>query len=1137
MSISNNFEEDSTQKEDANFAGLSMKIEKKAKTASNNFFFLHSNQKKEIMKNRKFSERDDDRSFSTLTDFFFVNLKMVYQKKRFQKFEGDINSLRVMTDEDRQRFKRTSTCISSSALPWPGEIFGSEQHVRSLKNKFDQCSGNSYYPNQDLFLKKQELISNNNDLNLSYFDVPKKSCHTCKSIPLDTSLALSCDKSVHSEIESCNCTLGTLYKPMGSNSKEYWEKVRESKKDNQKPNLRIIDKIINSIDKGRTKTPKSNYQLFSKKYAPINSKDVLGNTKVIQDISLWLKLNLLRNKVSSESANECIPETGLDIEQQKVATTTTSCLKESKINNTQTVFSNTFNIKSVDIQSCNSVESSHDNSPIITPISIEIDTEVNINDISVSQCSTPDNNFFSKKKYVKKSKPKPSLEKQHSSQSSDSNINDRKKASSKNKSITGTDDLRDSIVQLFGESGFSQEEIDYFLNYSANSLEKVTGRKHEFGLPKSKSAKGQKGKKISSQINKDLVTRAVQSECGIILLFGPSGSGKTSAVYSIAEELDYMVHEIHAGDLRSGKAIVSKLDELVKSHVLSSKANFFQKNLGKKTENSVSGAETKSEPKQVLVLLQHIDILFEQDSGMISAVQMIAQKSKRPIIATCSNKLDPNVYKLDLTNYFEYKNPSVVELVEYLNLIFFNESGYMISENLLADTCIFNNCNLSKLMVWAENFIRTIKYSDEINSESHELGCTLSKSRNKTRNSSQDTANNENRCQNLYTQLNVVPYSKNSGFETPADKKHRCVSTTSDTFSKRLLTTRGIPSCTECDLYSMWVNYLNFETFSHLDVNNSQYNSKRGHFISYEKNEESESNSKQLNNLKLLEKYSDSLDNLLLSDTFISSCPEEQEAFFESDLYKQNDSLFPDALQNTKYLTLDYDMFKKEASFSVDTLQIPLYYFLVSQMDFLGASALLQQEQNSQGNKGSICRDSEIISPWISRPSPSIKQDLLEVYQNTSIQNIGPDDSGTDGTKESSSETCEQKSVLIENSIESLSKILTNGDPLVELLHYNTKIEYISFIKHILALDAIAAKSIRKYFEAQSVNDDSSEEEPSLDAFLENEPQDVRQLILRQFGAERRFTRSKKTTYTHYMNWIEFDLLCYINDNHFLSIV
>ncbi|XP_005101852.1 uncharacterized protein LOC101848052 [Aplysia californica] len=59
------------------------------------------------------------------------------------------------------------------------------------------------------------------------------------------------------------------------------------------------------------------------------------------------------------------------------------------------------------------------------------------------------------------------------------------------------------------------------------------------------------------------------SLCNTIVITGPHGVGKTSSVYALAQEMGFKVFEVNASSLRSGKQLLSQLEEATQSHRVS----------------------------------------------------------------------------------------------------------------------------------------------------------------------------------------------------------------------------------------------------------------------------------------------------------------------------------------------------------------------------------------------------------------------------------------------------------------------------------------------------------------------------------------------------------------------------------------
>jgi hypothetical protein len=163
-----------------------------------------------------------------------------------------------------------------------------------------------------------------------------------------------------------------------------------------------------------------------------------------------------------------------------------------------------------------------------------------------------------------------------------------------------------------------------------------------------------------------------------ILLSGPSGSGKTAAVYACAAELGWDVFEVWPGvGVRSGKTLGVMVGEVGRNHLVGKggtgrggkaggggasekeKGGVFSllmsggakgkekatpRNVVEEDEDpgsTVSAGDGKESVsvRQSLILLEEVDILFEEDSGFWEKVVSLIADSKRPVVMTCNGNL------------------------------------------------------------------------------------------------------------------------------------------------------------------------------------------------------------------------------------------------------------------------------------------------------------------------------------------------------------------------------------------------------------------------------------------------------------------------------------------------------------------
>lgn len=170
------------------------------------------------------------------------------------------------------------------------------------------------------------------------------------------------------------------------------------------------------------------------------------------------------------------------------------------------------------------------------------------------------------------------------------------------------------------------------------------------------------------------------------ILLGPCGSGKTSTLYMLAHELGYNVIELNASSKRTGKIAFTKLQEATQSHGVRSNDNkliYFtdkSKDVKKKLKNNsvnnlptVNSVEENSKSKNLsLILIEDVDVVFEEDDGLISVLLQMVQTSKRPIVFTCCDENNPNVKKFTNDNLvFRFKPANSLNMSIWLQILCF----------------------------------------------------------------------------------------------------------------------------------------------------------------------------------------------------------------------------------------------------------------------------------------------------------------------------------------------------------------------------------------------------------------------------------------------------------------------------------
>lgn len=111
----------------------------------------------------------------------------------------------------------------------------------------------------------------------------------------------------------------------------------------------------------------------------------------------------------------------------------------------------------------------------------------------------------------------------------------------------------------------------------------------------------------------------------ILILYGPPGSGKSSAVYAAAEELGFYIFELNPGERRSSKKLLEKLGGMSKSHLVH-----------RDSAGTDSGAG-ESYKQQSIVLLDEVDVLFDEDQTFWVGLDKFVETCRRPVILTCED--------------------------------------------------------------------------------------------------------------------------------------------------------------------------------------------------------------------------------------------------------------------------------------------------------------------------------------------------------------------------------------------------------------------------------------------------------------------------------------------------------------------
>jgi len=229
-----------------------------------------------------------------------------------------------------------------------------------------------------------------------------------------------------------------------------------------------------------------------------------------------------------------------------------------------------------------------------------------------------------------------------------------------------------------------------------------------------------------------------------VVLSGPHGCGKTAAVFAVAQELGFEIFEINAGSRRSGRDLLDKVGDMTRNHLVNHSGeadsketvedgedllrltnslkqdiasgrqgtmqSFFQPKgetkkkprgrprkkedapkaraspkkacLEKASPKKASPKKTKNQ-KQSVILLEEVDILFEEDKQFWATTLDMIMRSKRPVIMTCTEESLLPLEDLPLYAILRFTPPPESLAVDYMLLLACNE-GHLLSRDAVA---------------------------------------------------------------------------------------------------------------------------------------------------------------------------------------------------------------------------------------------------------------------------------------------------------------------------------------------------------------------------------------------------------------------------------------------------------------------
>ncbi|KAM5512855.1 ATPase [Fusarium oxysporum f. sp. phaseoli] len=249
-----------------------------------------------------------------------------------------------------------------------------------------------------------------------------------------------------------------------------------------------------------------------------------------------------------------------------------------------------------------------------------------------------------------------------------------------------------------------KDELDDFIVNSeeeANKMDEISENEHDWAPAGSGLLKKTVVRNGDSAKEQGRLTNAV-------VISGPHGSGKSATIYAIAKELGFEIFEINSASRRNGKDILEKVGDMTRNHLVqqhradpgsgtteedeisrdlkSGKQGmmtaFFQKSRvskppakkpsEEKLPETTKASSAKSQ-KQSLILLEEVDVLYEEDKQFWATLMGMMAQSKRPFIMTCNDESMVPLQSLNLHGIFRFAPPPMDLAVDLCLLTAANE--------------------------------------------------------------------------------------------------------------------------------------------------------------------------------------------------------------------------------------------------------------------------------------------------------------------------------------------------------------------------------------------------------------------------------------------------------------------------------
>lgn len=237
-----------------------------------------------------------------------------------------------------------------------------------------------------------------------------------------------------------------------------------------------------------------------------------------------------------------------------------------------------------------------------------------------------------------------------------------------------------------------------------------------------------------------------------VIVSGPPGCGKTAMIHAVAKELGFEIFEINPGSRRSGKDVLDRIGDMVENHLVQNRpldtgntsadedagrlSDAFNKDLesGRQgtmksffTSKPKSAAQPKKESKpkvsveqvqkvlssskpprgqkQSLILLEEVDIMFEEDKNFWTTIFTLLENSKRPVIMTCNDEDLVPLQAITCQAFLRLSTPPEDIAIDYM-LLMAAQEGHLLYRN--AVSTLYNakhhdlRASIAELQLWCQ---------------------------------------------------------------------------------------------------------------------------------------------------------------------------------------------------------------------------------------------------------------------------------------------------------------------------------------------------------------------------------------------------------------------------------------------------